>query len=332
MNMNRRALLARTAALAGASVLGFPMIGRAAGASYTYGGSAWLGHYSAYIALKTGLFAKQGLDIKWQSFATSSDRMSAVMAGNVDLAGTGVVSSLALMAAGARQFQVIATPNNFGRAEGVLVREDVTSVAGLKGKKIGVTYASSAHVLLLDVLRQAGMDPDKDVSIINLPATNILSAYQGGQIDAAVAWTPAFDRIKAVPGTRVLLDDTAFSLYKQYAITPGPDVLLTRAKLGKENPEAVRKFLQAVFEANAMLSGQPEEAAGVLLELTGLSKEDQLAVIKQTQWYSAADQQALMVDPGNFVSGMQQLAEMLVALKQIDRAPAVKDWVQVSYL
>jgi taurine transport system substrate-binding protein len=81
-----------------------------------------------------------------------------------------------------------------------------------------------------------------------------------------------------------------------------------------------------------MLSGQPEEAAGVLLELTGLSREEQLAVIKQTQWYSAADQKALMVDPGNFVNGMQQLAEMLVALKQIDRAPAVKDWVQVSYL
>jgi taurine transport system substrate-binding protein len=318
MNMNRRAMLVRTAALAGASALGFPMIGRAANASYTYGGSAWLGHYSAYIAMKTGLFAKQGLDIKWQSFATSSDRMSAVMAGN--------------MAAGARQFQVIATPNNFGRAEGVLVREDVKSVADLKGKKIGVTYASSAHVLLLDVLRQAGLNPDRDVSIINLPATNLLSAYQGKQIDAAVAWTPAFDRIKAVPGTHVLLDDTAFSLYKQYAITPGPDVLLTHAKLGRENPEAVKKFLHAVFQANAMLTEQPDEAAGVLLELTGLSRPEQLAVIKQTQWYSAADQKALMVDPGNFVTGMQQLAEMLVSLKQIDKAPQVKDWVQASYL
>ncbi|MNQ57848.1 putative aliphatic sulfonates-binding protein precursor [compost metagenome] len=332
MNMNRRAMLVRTAAVAGASALGFPMIGRAANASYTYGGSAWLGHYSAYIAMKTGLFAKQGLDIKWQSFATSSDRMSAVMAGNIDLAGTGVVSSLALMAAGARQFQVIATPNNFGRAEGVLVREDVKSVADLKGKKIGVTYASSAHVLLLDVLRQAGLNPDRDVSIINLPATNLLSAYQGKQIDAAVAWTPAFDRIKAVPGTHVLLDDTAFSLYKQYAITPGPDVLLTHAKLGRENPEAVKKFLHAVFQANAMLTEQPDEAAGVLLELTGLSRPEQLAVIKQTQWYSAADQKALMVDPGNFVTGMQQLAEMLVSLKQIDKAPQVKDWVQASYL
>ena len=332
MNMNRRAMMVRTAVLAGASALGFPMIARAATPTLTYGGSAWLGHYSAYIAMKSGIFARHGLDIKWQSFSTSSDRMSAVMAGNIDLAGTGVVSSLALMAAGARQFQVIATPNNFGRAEGVLVREDVKSIADLKGKKIGVTYASSAHVLLLDVLRAAGMNPDKDVSIINLPATNLVSAYQGNQIDAAVAWTPGFDRIKALPGTRVLLDDTAFSLYKQYGITPGPDVLLTRANVGKENPEAVRKFLTAIFEANAMLTQAPAEAAGLLLELTGLTKEEQIAVVKQTEWYSADQQQKLLVQPGDFVTGMQKLAEMLVSLKQIDRAPAVKDWVQTSYL
>ena len=332
MNMNRRAMLVRTAALAGASALGFPMIGRAANASYTYGGSAWLGHYSAYIAMKTGLFAKQGLDIKWQSFATSSDRMSAVMAGNIDLAGTGVVSSLALMAAGARQFQVIATPNNFGRAEGVLVRDDVKSVADLKGKKIGVTYASSAHVLLLDVLRQAGLDPDRDVSIINLPATNLLSAYQGKQIDAAVAWTPAFDRIKAVPGTHVLLDDTAFSLYKQYSVMPGPDVLLTTTKLGQENPDVVKKFLQGIFEANTMLSKSPEEATRILVPLTQLSAAEQMETIKQVDWYTLEQQKSLLVSPGSFVTGIQKLADMLVDLKQIDRAPPVKDWVQGSYL
>ncbi|AHV92407.1 aliphatic sulfonate ABC transporter substrate-binding protein [Bordetella holmesii] len=326
-------MLKRATALAAASTMGFPMIARAAKTRLTYGGSGWLGHYSAYIALKTGLFDKQGLDIVWQSFATSSDRMGAVMAGNIDLAGTGVVSSLALMAAGARQFQVIATPNNFGRAEGVLVREDVNDVAGLKGKKIGVTYASSAHVLLLDVLQQAGLNPDKDVTIINLPATNLLAAFQGKQIEAAVvAWTPAFDRIKAIPGTRVLLDDTAFSLYKQYGITPGPDVLLTRASIGKENPEAVHKFLTAVFQANTMMTESPAEAAKVLLELTGLSQQEQEAVITQTTWYTEKEQHALMVDPGNFVNGMQQLAGMLVSLKQIDKAPTVKDWVQTKYL
>jgi taurine transport system substrate-binding protein len=98
----------------------------AANRSYTYGGSSWLGHYSAYLAIKSGIFARKGLDIKWQAFPTSSDRMGAVMAGSIDLAGTGVVSSLALMAAGATQFKLIATPNNFGRAEGLLARAPIS--------------------------------------------------------------------------------------------------------------------------------------------------------------------------------------------------------------
>jgi taurine transport system substrate-binding protein len=331
MTLHRRTLLRSAAAVAAPVIAGFPLAAQAA-KSYTYGGSAWLGHYSAYIAIKAGLFASKGLDIKWQAFPTSSDRMGAVMAGSIDLAGTGVVSSLALMAAGATQFKLIATPNNFGRAEGLLVRQDVSSIAQLKGKKIGVTFASSAHVLILDLLKQAGLRPDADVALINLPAPNILSAYQGNQIDAAVAWTPAFDRIKALPGTRVLADDTAFSLYKDFSITPGPDVLLASARLVKNDPAAIKAFMQGIFEANAMLRDKPEEAARLLLELTGLSQEEQVGTIRQTGWYDAAQQRELLVQPGSFVTGMQKLAEMLVALKQIDKAPTVRNWLDGSFV
>jgi taurine transport system substrate-binding protein len=37
-----------------------------------------------------------------------------------------------------------------------------------------------------------------------------------------------------------------------------------------------------------------------------------------------------MVDPGDFVTGMQQLAEFLVKHKQIDNAPPVKEWIMES--
>jgi taurine transport system substrate-binding protein len=331
MLLTRRALV-RTAASMIPAIGGFPLIANSAKRPYAYGGSAWLGHYSTYIAIKTGIFKKSGLDIQWQSFPTSSDRMSAVMSGNIDLAGTGVVSALALMSAGATQFKVVTTPNNFGRAEGVLVRPDVTSIAQLKGKKIGVTFASSCHVLILDLLKHAGLNPDRDVSLINLPAPNLVSAFQGNQIDVAVAWTPSFDRIKAMPGTSVLADDTAFSLYKEYNITPGPDVLLATTKLIKEDPDAIKIFLQGVFEANAMLTNAPEEAAKVLLELTGLTQAEQVNTIKSTGWYSAEQQRSLLVAPGGFVTGMQKLAEMLVSLKQIDKAPTVRNWLDASYI
>jgi len=333
MNQNRRRVMKQVITLAAAGAAGLPLVaGAAAPTVINYGGSAWLGHYSAYIAMKTGLMTKHGIDLRWQAFSTSSARMAAVMAGNVDIAGTGVVSALALMASGARQFQLIATPNNFGRAEGLLVREGIKELADLKGKKIGVTYASSAHVLLLDVLSQAGINPDKDVAIINLPATELLTAYKANQIDAAAAWTPTFDRIRALPGTRLLFDDSAFSLYKSYKMSPGPDVLLTRSSFGKDNPAAVKAFMQAIFEANAMLTQKPEESARILLELTSLSMEEQLGVIKQTEWFTLADQKALMSDPGNFIVGLQKLAEMLVKLKQVDSMPQVRQWVNTTYL
>ncbi len=326
MTYSRRTFICSTAALAVSSSAW------ASGKPVVYGGSAWLGHYSAYVGIKAGLFTRRGLNLEWRSFPTSSDRMGAVMAGSIDLAGTGVVSALALMAAGATQFQLVATPNNFGRAEGLLVREGVTDIRQLKGQKIGVTFASSAHVLILDLLQQAGLRPDADVSLINLPAPNLLSAYQGKQVDAAVAWTPAFDRIKALPGTRVLADDTAFSLYKQYSITPGPDVLLASSRLIKQNPQAVKAFVAGIFEANEMLSQQPETCARLLMELTGLSLEEQMNTIAQTGWYSAQQQRELLVQPGSFVTGMQKLAEMLVALKQIDRAPQVKNWLNTDFV
>jgi taurine transport system substrate-binding protein len=336
MRKTRRGFLKFTTALAAAGALPLvPGVARAAVVA-NYGGSAWLGHYPAYIAMKTGIFSRHGIDLRWQSFGTSSARLGAVMAGNIDVGGTGVVSALSLMAGGAKQFQIISTPDDYGRSEGLLVRADVNSLAGLKGKKVGVTYASSSHVLLLDVLKQASMDPGSDVSIINLPAPELLSAFRSGQIDAAVTWTPTFDKIAALPGTKVLMDDTSFSLFKQYRIAPGPDVLFVRSAFASAHPEAVKGFLLSISEANQLLIDKPEACAKALVELTQLPQSDQLATIRQTHWYTLAEQKALIQPtggkPSSFVEGLQKLANMLVELKQIDSAPRVQDWIQTTYL
>src|SRR6218665_958459 len=60
-----------------------PVIGMAQGLPAQppihYGGSAWLGHYPAYLALKSGALPAASIDLRWQSFGTSSARMSAVL-------------------------------------------------------------------------------------------------------------------------------------------------------------------------------------------------------------------------------------------------------------
>jgi taurine transport system substrate-binding protein len=331
MYSTRRTFLRGAAALAGAAAL--PTVANAAAPQVVnYGGSAWLGHYPAYIGIKAGLFAAKGIDVKWQSFGTSSARMSAILSGGIDIGCTGIVSALALMARGSRHFSIIAVPDDFGRVEGLFAHNNIASIQGLKGKKIGVTFASSSHLLILDLLAAAGLSPERDVSLLNIPAPELPAAFQTNQIDAAAAWTPQFNKIRSMPDTKLLADDTGFSLYKKYGVTPGPDVLVIRREFGNNNAALTRKFLDVYFDACVMLRDAPEQAAKYLTELTNLSLADQIATVKDASWYDAGKQKTLLKAPAKFIDGLQSLADMLVTYKQIDKAPAVHEWVDTQYL
>ena len=87
----------------GAAALSLPLTGRAwaAGAqAVRYGGSAWLGHYPAWLAIQAGYFKAEGLDVGWESFGTTSARVSTLLSGNIDMAVTAAPAALAVMARG----------------------------------------------------------------------------------------------------------------------------------------------------------------------------------------------------------------------------------------
>jgi taurine transport system substrate-binding protein len=331
MQVKRRTFLKTAAGTA--ACLTLPGLAAAASATViNYGGSAWLGHYPAYIAIRSGMFSANGLDVRWQPFGTSSARMSGLLSGGIDIAGTGIVSALALMARGSKHFSIVGTAEDFGKVEGLFAARDVQSVKDLRGKKIGVTFASSSHLLVLDLLSSAGLNPERDVSLLNVPAPELTAALQGRQIDAVAAWTPYFSKIRALPNTRLLADDTSFSLFKQFGVTPGPDVLVVRRAFGADHADAVRRFMQTYFQASVMLREKPEEAAKHLTELTGLTLPDQIATIKEASWYDLKQQQGLLQPASKYVTGLQKLSDLLLTHKQLDRSPPVRDWINVSYL
>ncbi len=293
-----------------------------------YGGASWLGHYPAWVAIEKGIFKKHGLGVLWQSFYGSSSRMGSMTAGDVDVASTGCIGAIALMATGVKSFYAIGTQDSYATVEGIIARKGINSIQDLKGKKIAATFASSAHVLVLDILEQNGIDPKKDLTLLNLKVTEMPAAMKSGEIDACAAWTPHFNRIMNMPGNHLLVDDTQFSLYKKYDLGPGPDLLVVRKKFADKYPNTVAAFWNAYFEAIELIKEQPEESAKVLIKLTNLSMKDQLAVMKDIKWFGKEQQKAFMVNPGSFVQGLQKLGGFLVNHGQIDAAPNVKEWVK----
>ena len=292
-----------------------------------YGGSSWLGHYPAWVGIEKGLFNKYGLGVLFQNFYASSGRMGSLVAGDLDVASTGCISAIALMASGSKGFMAFGTQDSYATVEGIIAKDAVKSIQNLKGKRIAAPFASSAHVLVLDILAQNGLNPDKDLTLINLKVNEMPAAMGSGEIDACAAWTPHFNKLLNMPGNHLLVNDTQFSLYKQYKLGPGPDLLVVRKEFAQAYPNTCKAFVKGYFEAVDMLIKAPEECAKVLVKLTNLSMEDQMAVLKDINWIKGDEQKSLMVQPGGFVTGMQQLADFLVKHKQIDNAPEVKQWI-----
>lgn len=343
-NLIRRVGLIAAFALASASGTAQETSAPPERATVVYGGSSWLGSYPVWIGLKKDLFKKRGLDVRWQAFATSSGRMGSLVAGDLDFAQPGAISTLALMAADNKSFSIIAVPDSYVTVEGILAAESVQSIADLRGKKIGVPFATSAHMLVLDILNQAKLDPNKDVTLVNMPVTEMLGAIRSKQVDAVAAWTPAFHKVKALPGMKVLVDDREFSLYKKYNVPPGPDVIVVRNEFRDKYPRTSAAFVEGLFEAIAFLRDKPEEAAPLLMELTNLSPDEQKQVLADVHWNDRAAQQKLLLGDdrdwcqgnpprcGPFVAGLDLLGKFLVDNKQLTRAPKVGGWFDSRFV
>lgn len=301
-------------------------------ATVVYGGSSWLGHYPVWVGIKKDIFKKRGLGVLWQPFVASSGRLGSLVSGDLDFAGTGVVSALALMASGNKSFSVVATPDSYATVEGILSNDSIRTIADLKGKKIGVTFASSAHVLVLDLLNQAKLDSNRDVTLLNMPVSEMPGAMMTKQVDAVAAWTPAFNKVKAIPGVKVLADDREFSLYKRFGVGPGPDVIVVRNEFRDRYPRTTAAFMDGLFEAIAYTRDKPDEAAATLMELTGLSLAEQKSVLADVVWHDRAAQQKLLLGDKPFVAGVDLLGKFLVDNKQLTKAPVAAEWFDTRFV
>lgn len=130
---------------------------------------------------------KQGIAAKIIEFPSATERLEAVAAGYAHMSYAGLTASVLLRARG-KDVVIVATTNEKGRA--LVAKPDIADVKGLKGKKIGVTFGSIEQMTLIGVLRENGLDATKDVSLVNMPATDQPIALNSGSIDAYMAFEP----------------------------------------------------------------------------------------------------------------------------------------------
>src|SRR5438093_6787550 len=139
-----------------------------------------------WFAKETKLFEKRNLDVLLVGMGTGSVSLRALIAKDLEIAslsGSGLVQA-ALQ--GADTVIISAAINGF--IFKVFGRPELTSPTQLKGKKLGVSrYGATSDFAVRLALKKWGLNPDRDVSILQIGTTqDTLRAMQTKMLDAGV--------------------------------------------------------------------------------------------------------------------------------------------------
>lgn len=177
------ALLALTATLTGCSTIDSTFTPRAGGGD---GQQVFrVGTLRGQPHLFMPFFYQQFLENETRAevlvFDSSPDVKNALVSGQIDAAVMGVPAMLA-GAAAQQDVRLIASSADGGSA--IVGRPEIADAAALRGKRVGYPIGSSQEVILRSTLTQAGIDPDREVTLVNLAFADMANAYASGQIDA----------------------------------------------------------------------------------------------------------------------------------------------------
>ena len=218
-----------------------------------YGTTASVSLLPVWVAKDTGLFAKRGLDVEPVQIRGGALITMGIMSGQLQFSGAGAESVIAARIKGG-DVVLLACPTNLEPIY-LVTRPEIKSPAELKGKNTAVTrLGSSTHFYLRAALRDIGLDPEKDMTILQLGAgPEVAAALETGRISAA-----ALNIRYALPFLQrnwpMLVD-----LSKTDLIYPSSCVTSSRAFV-KAEPKLVEDFLAAYNEAIQLIKKDPAPA------------------------------------------------------------------------
>ena len=162
---------------------------QAAGKPIVVGNSKGVTMFPNPVCAYKNFDADFGVKVEPKLFSAGLFANEALVAGSIDAALGSDTASLGAFSIGA-PVRTVMIANVGGNAQAILAApgSGITKISELKGKKIGGTFGTSTHRLLVMVLEEAGIY-DK-VELFNMKMGDVAVALATKQVDAGFGWEP----------------------------------------------------------------------------------------------------------------------------------------------
>lgn len=266
-------------------------------------------------------------EVSWTRFPTGQDIVQGFAAGSVDIAVLGSTpTTKALSAPLNLDVSVVSANSVIGETE-ALVAKKAMSIKDLRGARIAVPFSSTSHYSLLNALIDAGLDPKRDVEIVNISPDKLPAAWKSDQIDAAYVWDPTLDELKkgtggAIAGT--VLTDSAKQAEAGHATY---NVTLAANPWINEHPEILHTWLTLQAWVVDHADKDPEEFGTVNAAASGMNEDAASRQIEGQQFIHGADEEHYLAE----LSGaIHSTAEFLRDQGEIPSVKSPQDYEEAT--
>jgi len=161
--------------------------------------------YVLEMPRRLGIYRKNGLDPLTVYVGSGSLLSQALIGGSFDIAFSQGSEAMLARLRGADQRIVASVANRFNHV--YMTAPSITSIKQLKGKKIAVSrFGSGSHFMTNLVLREGGLDPERDVSVLQIGNSGSrLAAILTGSVDGTIMAADFIPQAKK-EGLNVLVD------------------------------------------------------------------------------------------------------------------------------
>lgn len=281
---------------------------------FVLGVSPMSGWYAWYGIDGTGIFEENGVNVEIQFFPVYSDSLTAFYSGKLDGICIAASDAVAPLNEGVDFKVVLVNDNSYG-ADGLVVHDDVKSIADLEGKTVATEIGTLEHMFLLKILEDNGMTVD-DINFVNMTINDAGPAFIADSIDAAVLWEPTLSTAVEAGGNLLYSTKSEAGLI--------PDTLAVRQEVLDSSSDAVQKIVNSWFDGVEKLDAGDETFIDAVCSGAELEHDDYMTMLDGVTIFDKSENETTFADGDDYTYlnyTLQKSAEFLLETGMISEMP-----------
>jgi NitT/TauT family transport system substrate-binding protein len=273
------------------------------------------GYLPMYVGKQKGFFQEEGLELETPLMAANAG-LAGLLNGDVDfaVAGSGVRAAMQGAPLKAIMFYYNAVLFEF------VGRPEIGRLEDLRGKSIGTNARGATEELVGNVfLREAGLDPERDVAYVVVPAGSQLATLLAESVHAMMLG-PDLSATAVQQGLRVLVpaEEIARALPRPFSgFVTSQDTL-------QSQPDKVKAWLRASLKSLRYVRDHPQESGAIAASVLGLDPRiGEQAAVKTAPAINPNDLGGFTAD--GFREEIEQNLRMLGGQAQVSDVEALAD-------